>query len=234
MNAEDYLPLVKYIVNRLQVKLPPYLENEDLLSYGIFGLLEAIEKFDPTRGIRFETYATPRIRGAVLDAVRKTNWAPRSTWEQLRNYHQAVQRLEQEWGGEVPDHVVAEELGVGVEEVNKLQVEANCLAVESLEGFVFAKKDEGSLTLADIVEDVQSPNPENIIEEKEIKAALAKAISKLGEKDRLLLNLYYYEEMTLKEIGKVLEISESRVCQLHARALMRLRGELQEYGVRVR
>ncbi|WP_227767210.1 FliA/WhiG family RNA polymerase sigma factor [Zhaonella formicivorans] len=231
MKAEDYLPLVKYIVGRLQVKLPPYLDSEDLLSYGIFGLLEAMAKYDPERGIKFETYATPRIRGAVLDAVRKASWAPRSTWEQVKEYNRVVQKLEQELGGEVPDVLIAKELGISQEELEQLLIEVNSVAVESLENFLLATE-EGGLTLGDTVIDEKSPNPESILEEQELKAALVQAIERLGEKDRLLLSLYYYEELTLKEIGKVLDVSESRVCQLHARALSRLREELKEFGVK--
>lgn len=230
MKPENYLPLVKYIVGRLQVKLPPFMDQEDLISSGILGLLDAIKKYDPSRGIKFETYATPRIRGAVLDAVRKANWAPRSTYDRLRAYNQTLQKLEQKYGREVTDQEVAAEMAVSPEEINKLLFDANALATESLENFLLAS-DDGNLTLGETIEDQTSADPEQEFVEKEFKETLAKAIEHLNEKDRLLLNLYYYEGLTLKEIGQVLEISESRVCQLHARALTRLRGKLKEYGV---
>jgi len=230
MKPENYLPLVKYIVGRLQVKLPPFMDQEDLISSGILGLLDAIKKYDPSRGIKFETYATPRIRGAVLDAVRKANWAPRSTYDRLRAYNQTLQRLEQKYGREVTDQEVAAEMAVSPEEINRLLFDANALATESLENFLLAS-DDGNLTLGETIEDQTSADPEQEFVEKEFKETLAKAIEHLNEKDRLLLNLYYYEGLTLKEIGQVLEISESRVCQLHARALTRLRGKLKEYGV---
>lgn len=231
MNPEDYLPLVKYIVGRMQVKLPPFMDQEDLISSGIFGLLDAIKKYDPARGIKFETYATPRIRGAVLDAVRKANWAPRSTYEQLKKYNQTLQRLEQRYGREVSDQEVADEMAVSLEEINRILMDANSLSVESLENFLLTSE-ESQLTLGDTVVDENSADPEKEYEEIELKEALASAIKRLNEKDRLLLNLYYYEGLTLKEIGQVLEVSESRVSQLHARALTRLRGELKEYEVK--
>ena len=230
MRPEDYLPLVKYIVGRLQVKLPPYMDLEDLISSGIFGLLDAFKKFEPSRGIKFETYATPRIRGAVLDAVRKACWAPRSTYERLKAYNQAVQKLEQQYGTAVSDKQIANEMGIELEEVNKTLLEANSLAVESLDNFLLSAAD-GNLTLGDTIQDIESPQPETEYEEKEVQEALKLAIERLNAKDRLLLNLYYYEGLTLKEIGQVLEVSESRVCQLHARALTRLKGKMKEYGV---
>lgn len=231
MNPEDYLPLVKYIVGRMQVKLPPFMDQEDLISSGIFGLLDAIEKYDPARGIKFETYATLRIRGAVLDAVRKANWAPRSTYEQLKNYNRTLQQLEQKYGREVSEQEIADEMAVSLEEINRILMDVNTLSVESLDNF-FLTSEEGQLTLGDTVEDEDSADPEKEYEETELKEALANAIKRLNEKDRLLLNLYYYEGLTLKEIGQVLEVSESRVSQLHARALNRLREELKEYEVK--
>lgn len=231
MKAEDYLPLVKQVVGRMQIKLPSYLDQEDLLSYGIFGLLEALEKYEPERGIKFETYAIPRIRGAVLDAIRKANWVPRSIWEQLKAYTKALEKLEQQQGGEVSPEQVAAEMGISQEELNQLLAQASTLAMESLENFLLTK-DESSITLGDTVADENSPDPLGLVEEQELKEALAKGIERLNEKDRLVLTLYYYEELTFKEIGRVLDISESRVCQLHARALLRLREYLREFGVR--
>ena len=138
MNPEDYLSLVKYIVGRMQVKLPPFMDQEDLISSGIFGLLDAMKKYDPARGIKFETYATPRIRGAVLDAVRKANWAPRSTYEQLKKYNCTLQRLEQRYGREVSDQEVADEMAVSLEEINRILMDANALSIESLDNFLLA------------------------------------------------------------------------------------------------
>lgn len=231
MNPEDYLSLVKYIVGRMQVKLPPFMDQEDLISSGILGLLDAIKRYDSARGIKFETFATPRIRGAVLDAVRKANWAPRSTYDQLKAYNKALQKLEQKHGREVSNEEIAAEMSVEPKEINRILMDANVLSVESLDNFLLGDE-EGRLTLGDTIEDTTSVHPEKEFEEKEFKEALVKAIKNLNERDQLLLNLYYYEELTLKEIGQVLEVSESRVCQLHARALTRLRGELKKHGVK--
>ena len=231
MKAEDYLPLVKHVVERMQVKAPGYLEQEDLLSYGIFGLLEALEKYEPQRGVKFETFAVPRIRGAVLDAVRKANWLPRSLLDQLKAYTRALEKLEQRHGGEVSPEQVAEEMGISLEELHQLLAQASTQAIESLESFLLTKE-ENSITLGDTVADEKSPDPLGLVEERELKEALIKGIERLNEKDRLVLNLYYYEELTFKEIGQVLEVSESRVCQLHARALARLREYLKDFGVK--
>lgn len=231
MKAEDYLPLVKHVVGRMQVKAPGYLEQEDLLSYGIFGLLEALEKYEPQRGVKFETFAVPRIRGAVLDAVRKANWLPRSLLDQLKAYTRALEKLEQRHGGEVSPEQVAEEMGISLEELHQLLAQASTQAIESLESFLLTKE-ENSITLGDTVADEKSPDPLGLVEERELKEALIKGIERLNEKDRLVLNLYYYEELTFKEIGQVLEVSESRVCQLHARALARLREYLKDFGVK--
>ncbi|MDS1029547.1 FliA/WhiG family RNA polymerase sigma factor [Bacillota bacterium LX-D] len=228
MKAEDFLPLVKLIVNHLQVRLPAYLETDDLIGWGVFGLLEAFQKFDPQRGIKFESYATPRIKGAILDAIRKHSWAPRSVYEHLKSYNKVLDKLEQAGNEEITNEMVAAEMGISVSEVEQLLLDINKLTIDSLESFIYAK--DNNLTLADTVVDSKSPDPQLMLEEQELKSALVKAIENLGEKDRLLLNLYYYEELTLKEIGQVLNVSESRVCQLHARAITRLRQELKEFG----
>lgn len=222
-----YLPLVKQMAGRLKVKLPPHLDREDLVGYGVLGLMDALDKYDPGRGIKFETYASRRIKGAILDALRRDNWAPRSVLDRLRQVERAYQQLESQWGREVSDEETASAAGMSVEELQETLAEGSRLAVESLEKFLVDGA-ESNLRLLDTIQDVSSPDPAMVYAEEELLRDLTRALKKLGERDYLILSLYYFEELTLKEIGKVLEVSESRVCQLHARALLRLRGELEK------
>lgn len=222
-----YLPLVKRIAGSLTVGKPPTVEYDDLVSYGILGLLDAINKFDPTREIKFETYATYRIRGSILDELRKINWVPRSETAKLSAVDKARRSLEAKLQREPTQRELAQYLGVTVEELNYLDAIINYTSMISLESLCFSP-DEGERRLIQMVPDEKSPNPETLVEEKEKREFLIKALDALPEKDRIVLNLYYKENLTLKEIGKVLGISESRVCQLHSRAIIRLRTYLQE------
>lgn len=225
-----YLPLVRMAAGRLRVKLPPHLDREDLASFGLFGLFDAIEKYDPARGVKFETYASQRIRGAILDELRQASWAPRSVTDKLRRVNQAYARLEQEFGPDVPDELVAKEAGISPEELGELWAQTNYLTTLSLEEFLLGGDAENSPQMSEAIADDSSPDPEAAYTEKELREALALAVESLPEKDRLVLSLYYHEGLTLKEIGRVLEVSESRVCQLHARALARLRQKLLDFG----
>ncbi|MDN5346767.1 MAG: polymerase sigma factor FliA [Clostridia bacterium] len=230
-NAQElvlqYLPLVRYIVSRLVVNPPPYLDQEDLLSYGIIGLLEALQRYEPGRGVKFSSFAAQRIRGAVLDALRQAYWAPRTLISELRRVSNIYRHLEQVYGEEVPDEAVASAAGLKVSELQELLSRGSQMAVLSLEEFLSDAGEEGARRL-DFLADRNSPNPEQQYEEKEFRADLKKALARLPERDRLVLTLYYYEGLTLKEIGRVLNITESRVCQLHGRALLRLRRYLME------
>jgi RNA polymerase sigma factor for flagellar operon FliA len=206
-----YLHLVKLAAGRLNVKMPAHLDREDLASFGVFGLLDALDKFDPARGVKFETYAYQRIRGAIIDELRAAHWAPRSEADRWRRLAEASTS---EPGPLSPD------------EIEEISGQVGFLATVSLEKFFF--EDQEGLRYADLVADPASPNPESIYEERELVADLTKAVAQLPDKDRLVLSLYYYEGLTLKEIGRVLEVSESRVCQLHARALLKLRLLLRD------
>ncbi|MCX7904264.1 MAG: FliA/WhiG family RNA polymerase sigma factor [Caloramator sp.] len=222
-----YLPYVKYIASRLVSGKPPGVEFEDLVSYGIIGLIDAIEKFDPTKGIKFETYATLRIKGAIIDELRKISWIPKSAVTKLSLLNQAREELESSLNREPTDKELADKLSISEEELKTIESYVNYVSLVSLEE-IFFKSDEEDMQVKDFVEDTNSPHPEIIIEKEERFKILQEAISMLPEKDKLILNLYYYEKLTLKEIGRILEISESRVSQLHSRAIIRLRENLKK------
>jgi len=227
----SHLGLVKHIAGRIEARYPSRFAQEDLESIGLIGLIDAIEKYDPEKGVEFEIYASARIRGSIIDEIRRHNWIPRSTWGKLKNYVSVKERLEKEFEGKVPESVLARELGVTVGDLRKLASYQNQSTLVSLEG-INASKDGVTINQPFSLEDHSSPDPLEILEKNEARAMLAKAIDKLEQKDKLLLALYYQEELTLKEIGKIMDISESRVCQLHARATKRLRVFLEEmmYG----
>ncbi len=226
---EAYLPLVRQVVGRLRVKLPPHLDYEDLAGMGVLGLMDALDRFDPARGVKFETYAGMRIRGAILDELRQTSWIPRSVTDKLKLVNETCARLEQETGGAVDDRQLAAQLGIPVSQLEELWLQANFLSVVSLEEFLLAGDGEDGIRLGNSLADPASPDPVSRLAERELEEALARGIQQLGEKDRLVLSLYYHEGLTLKEIGRVLGVTESRVCQLHGRALGRLRQSLAEY-----
>lgn len=223
-----YLPLVNYVVSRLTLKLPPHIDLEDLAGYGFFGLMDAIRKFDPKRGVKFETYAFQRIRGSILDEVRRSSWVPRNVTDKIKLVAQAYEKLERE-DGKLSEEAVAEETGLTIEEVKQAQLDASHLAVVSLEQLLLKGEENEELTLEGTVADGRTPDPVEVFSQKELRETLKKAIQFLGEKDRVVLSLSYYEELTLKEISEVLGVSESRVCQLRGRALIRLRQKLINY-----
>lgn len=222
-----YIPYVKYIASRLTAGKPPGIEYEDLISYGILGLIDAINKFDPTKGIKFETYATLRIRGAIIDELRKISWIPKSAFSKLAALNQSRENLEIKLNREPTEKEIAADMNVSVEDVREIVTFVNYVSVVSLEE-VFFKSDEEDLQFKNIIEDENSPQPDKVLEENEKFEMLKDAIEMLPEKDKLILNLYYYEKLTLKEIGKVMEVSESRVSQLHSRAILRLRENMKK------
>ncbi|ATW25648.1 sigma-70 family RNA polymerase sigma factor [Candidatus Formimonas warabiya] len=209
-----YIPLVKYIVQRINVKIPRSLDEEDLLSCGLIGLMEAVDKYNPENGAKFETYATYRIKGAVLDQVRKANWLPRSVFRKIQALMDTCQKLEQ-FGETLTEQAVASAAGMSLEEYHEALVDISNIACVSLD---------------EVIVSSDSPDPVKIMEDCELKTVLRNALERLNEKDKLVLSLYYHEKLTLKEIGKVLNISESRVCQLHGRAILRVRSLLEEMG----
>ncbi len=223
----QHLPLVRHLAGRVAVKLPAFIQQEDLEGYGVIGLMEALEKYDPAMGNSFDSYAYHRIRGAMLDEVRRQNWLPRTAWQKYQLLKTTKERLEGERGEAVSDEVLAKEMGVSLDELHQLVFNANKMYLQSLDEEVMGN-DGSQVSKLEMVEDSNSPDPLSIIEEKENKRLLAEAVGELGERDQLILSLYYTEELTLKEIGQVLEVSESRVCQLHSQAMKKLRKHLQD------
>ena len=223
----DHLPLVKYLAGRLAVKLPPFIDQEELESYGVFGLLEAVEKYDPDLGASFNAYAYSRVRGAMIDEIRKQNWIPRTVWQKIKHLNSTRERLQKELGESVANEALAGAMGITVTELHKIAGQANLLSLSSLDETVTIADGE-TVRRGDMIQDPASPDPLDIIEGEESRMLLVKAIGELPEKDRTVLSLYYQEGLTLKEIGRVLTVSESRVCQLHTRALSRLRSKLEQ------
>lgn len=222
-----YIPYVKYIASRLVSGKPPGIELDDLISFGIIGLIDAIEKFDPSKGLKFETYATVRIRGSIIDELRKISWIPKSAFSKLSFLNRTREDLESKLNREPTEQEIAESMNTSVDDIRSIQSYVNYVSVVSLDE-VFFKSEEEDLHFKNIIEDENSPQPDKILEENEKFNILKDAIDLLPEKDKIVLNLYYYEKLTLKDIGKILEISESRVSQLHSRAIIRLRENMKK------
>ena len=214
--AEHYLPLVRIVGGLLAISLPPHLDRDDLLSSGFFGLLDAIDRFDISRNIKFETYAGVRIRGAMIDYLRSKDWIPVTMRQKIRKYEQTVYRLENELGRSATDKEIAAELEISLEELQVLIGQCNAATVIPLEEYL---KTDSAETAADT-------NPGDAMELLELKDMLAKAIDKLAEKERTVISLYYYEELTLKEISLILHLSEARISQLHTKAVLKMRNYL--------
>lgn len=219
--VEKYIPLVKYIASRVIIGKSKYIEFEDLISYGMIGLMDAFSKFDESKGMKFSTYASIRIRGSMIDEIRKNSPISKGAMDKLNRYNAAIETLQKRNLKEPSSIEIADELGINVNEVSEVENFINYISIVSLENLIFSEEDDMSLMGA--IEDYKSPNPEKIVENDEKVEYLIKALDMLNEKDKTVLSLYYYEEMTLKEIGKVLGVSESRVCQLHGRAIIHLR-----------
>ncbi len=225
-----YAQLVRFVVGRLGIPQTSLLDAEDLYSYGMIGLINAIDRFDPARGVRFEAFATARIRGAVIDQLRALNWLPRSAVARVKQIEKALSRLEQRLGRPATEQEAATEIGVSLERYRQLLLEMG-IVILSLEAPLGSlMQDDEVASLGDLLEDSHSPDPAEQAEQQELMLLLNAAIDHLPERERLLLSLYYFEELTMKEISKVLHVSESRICQLHTQALLRLRAALNVDG----
>lgn len=218
---EEYISLVKYIASRVMFGKNKYMEYEDLVSYGMIGLMDAINKYDSSKGMKFSSYASIRIKGAMIDELRKNRPISKGAMDKLNKYNKAIEDLQSHLLREPTNIEIADHLGITMNEVAEIENYINYISMVSLESVIFS--DDEDINLMGIIEDKTSPSPDSYLENKEKLEILTKAIELLKEKDRMILNLYYYEGLTLKEIGKVLEVSESRVCQLHSRAIRNLR-----------
>jgi len=218
-----YSPLVKFVAGRVAVGLPQSIEQADLVSYGIFGLIDAIDKFDPARGFKFETYAISRIKGAIIDELRSIDWVPRSVRSKARSIESAYSKLENELKRTPEDKEVARELGVSEQELSQISF----VGVVALDELLSAGDRGSGTTVGDTVAD-RVNDPVAAFEVDEMKHLLADAINRMPDRERLVLTLYYYEGLTLAEIGDVLGVTESRVCQIHTKAILQLRSRLAE------
>jgi RNA polymerase sigma factor for flagellar operon FliA len=224
--VRQYAPLVKYVAGKVAVGMPHNVEFDDLVGYGVFGLFDAIEKFDPEKHVKFKTYAVTRIRGAIFDELRSIDWVPRSVRQKAREIEDTVRKLETSLGRAATDEEVARELGMTVKDYEKTMLKVSGTSILSLNDVWYTGEDNDKVSIADSIESPQSLNPDVIVEKDEIKRVIAESIKELPEKEKKVLVLYYYEDLTLKEIGQVLEVTESRVSQLHTKAIMRLRTKL--------
>ncbi|HXG74934.1 MAG TPA: RNA polymerase sigma factor WhiG [Gaiellaceae bacterium] len=221
-----YAPLVKFVAGRVGASLPSHVDEQDLVSYGLLGLIGAIERYDPNREIKFETYAMARIRGAIIDELRSLDWVPRSVRTRAREIERAIAALEKELMRAPTDDEIARKLGLSGEELDESLLEISRSSVAALDELWSPSGTGDQISLIDTIEDEAGPNPELSLEETEVKEALAEAISSLPEREKLVVTLYYYEELTLREIGEVLGVTESRVSQLHTKAILRLKAHL--------
>ncbi len=220
-----YSPLVKYVAGRVSVGLPPSIEQADLVSYGIFGLIDAIEKYDAERGVKFETYAVTRIKGAIIDELRSFDWVPRTIRAKARTIEAAMAKLEGTLQRTPSDAELALEVAVSEPELHRVLAEVSFVGLAALDEVIGSTEGEAAegTTLGDTVPD-RAAGPIVTVEVEEMKRVLAGAISRLGEREKMVLTLYYYEGLTLAEIGRVLGVSESRACQIHTKAVLQLRG----------
>ncbi|MHC4173555.1 MAG: FliA/WhiG family RNA polymerase sigma factor [Planctomycetota bacterium] len=220
---EHYRDLVRYCAERLHSKLPDKVELDDLISAGTFGLMDAIDAFDPTRGVKFETYCSPRIRGSILDELRSMDWVPRLVRARAHQLSKATHSLETSLGRKPTEQEIAEELDMNMEEFNRLQRDANAASQVSLNTKYSDGDSEKDIREIDIIKDERSENPVIEAQKRDLRSLLTKGLTRA---ERLIVVLYYYEEMTMKEIGATLDLSESRVSQMHSSIIARLKAQM--------
>ncbi|MDR1179351.1 MAG: RNA polymerase sigma factor WhiG [Spirochaetales bacterium] len=224
--VKQYAPLVKYVAGKIAVSMPHNVEFDDLVGFGVFGLFDAINKFDPDKHVKFKTYAVTRIRGAIFDELRSIDWVPRSVRQKSREVEDTMRHLESSLGRSATDEELANAMGVSIKELGKTLLKISTTSMMSLSDMWSSGEDNDKISIGDSIESPRSMNPEAIVEKEEIKQVIIRTIDELPEKEKKVLVLYYYEDLTLKEIGKVLEVTESRVSQLHTKAIIRLRSKL--------
>jgi RNA polymerase sigma factor FliA len=224
-----YSPLVKYVAGRTAAGLPPHVEEADLVSYGLGGLMSAIDRFDLSRDIKFETYAIMRIKGAIIDELRSLDWVPRSVRARAREVEKAISKLEHVLHRGPTDEEIAQEMGITVEELNDSLLAISHSSIVALDELWSVSDSSGDqVSLMDTIEDPGAPDPARALDLGDLKDRIADSIAKLPEREKLVIALYYYENLTLREIGEVLGVTESRVSQMHTKAVLRLRSRMQE------
>jgi RNA polymerase sigma factor for flagellar operon FliA len=223
---KQYAPLVKYVAGKVAVGMPHNVEFDDLVEFGVFGLLDAIDKFDPDKNVKFKTYAVTRIRGAIFDELRSIDWVPRSVRQKTREVEEAIGSLEAQLGRTATDQEIANSLGMNENEYLKTMMKISGTSILSLNDVWFSGDENDKVSIGDSIEAPANLNPDVIVEKDEIRRVIVEAINELPDKEKKILVLYYYEDLTLKEIGRVLEVTESRVSQLHTKAILRLRAKL--------
>lgn len=223
----EMLPYVKYLAHRIATGLPPSVDLNDLVNYGVIGLLDACRKYDETKGVKFKTYAETRIRGAILDGMRAADWVPRSVRRKRRDLESAYRLAEQDLGRQATDVEVASRMKMGVEEFRELVRDVQGVALGSLEELTAGNDDGLERSMLATLRDPDDTDPRVLVEREQMRGIVAEAVAELPEKERLICSLYYYDELTMKEIGLTLGISESRVSQLHTKAMLRVRVTLE-------
>lgn len=221
----EYSQLVKFIAGRMSIYFASNVEYDDLVSYGVFGLIDAIEKFDLGKGVKFETYASLRIRGAIIDSVRQMDWVPRTIRQKNKEIEKTYTEIENKYGRAATDEEVADKLSISIDELHKTLNNISMSSIVSLDEYLEQNYEIGvelSYSNSDL-------RPERYVELEEIKETLAKSIDVLPEKEKTVVSLYYFEELTLKEISAIMKVSESRISQLHTKAILRLRGKLERH-----
>jgi RNA polymerase sigma factor for flagellar operon FliA len=226
----SYAPLVKYVAGRLGSGLPAHVDEGDLASYGLLGLINAIERYDPSRDIKFETYAIVRIKGAIIDELRALDWVPRSVRSRAREIERAISELESKLGRAPTDEEIAAKIGISVDELAESLTDISRSSIAALDELWAVSGEGDQVSLLDTIEDTSGVRPADALDETDLRETLADAIARLPEREKLVITLYYYEELTLREIGEVLGVTESRISQLHTKAVLRLKSRLS--GVR--
>ena len=220
-----YAPIVKYVAGRLMVHIGQNVEFDDLVGYGIFGLIDAIEKFDPAKGVKFETYASFRIRGTIIDNIRRMDWVPRTLRQKNKQIENVIIKLEEELGRSPTDEELASALGLTPDEIVDLLRKSSIHSLVSLDDFLEQNYEKSHVSLVTN----SSDSPEELTEDKERKIKLAEAINNLKDKEKLVITLYYYEGLTLREISSIMKVTESRVSQIHTKAISRLQVKLGRF-----
>ncbi|GHU70296.1 RNA polymerase sigma factor WhiG [Spirochaetia bacterium] len=223
---KQYAPLVKYVAGKIAVGMPHNVEFDDLVGFGTFGLIDAIDKFDPEKNVKFKTYAVTRIRGSIFDELRSNDWVPRSVRQKTREVEDAIGSLEAQLGRPATDQEIASSMGMSEDEYLKTMRKISGTSILSLNDVWFSGDENDKVSIGDSIESPSSLNPDEIVVKDEVRRVIAESLTELPEKEKQILVLYYYEDLTLKEIGQVLKVTESRVSQLHTKAITRLRSKL--------